>query len=41
MYIVNHYPNLGTTEVVEVQNPDNLELFINSNTLDVWENNPF
>jgi len=41
MYIVNHYPNLGATEVVEIQNPDNLELFINANTLDVWENNPF
>lgn len=41
MYIVNHYPELGTTEVVEINNPDNAELFVNANTVDFWETKPF
>jgi len=41
MYIINHYPNIYKTEIVEINNPENTELFINNYTIDVWETNPF
>lgn len=41
MYAIYHYPTLETSEIVEIHNPNNEELFITPFMIDFWETEPF